>query len=385
MKRFAALDALRGIASASVFFSHIHGALLFGHRAWIDLTPAYFLWAGSEAVILFFVLSGFVLSNRALAGKPQGYATFLVGRFVRIGGPYLVVTAACMLAVTMLSTWGFSASPRLPWAMSFDWPLVLEHVLMVGNFNSLAFNDVTWTLTHELRFALLFPVFLIVIRTRMPFVLLGALLVLSLVSGAGLAWMGDPSLGYRTAYAYTAHYLIMFAMGGLLFRHMDAITARWLAMPAARRKLLVLAALSTYAYARLIYMVPQQLHWAGLSVFNRILSEDMVALASCVLMLAALTARSWQRWLHAPALQYLGKVSFSLYLVHLPVMKFWFTVLPSASPILVILGIVPTVVLLTHVVHRFIEVPAQRLARDWGAKVAVRIEEDEDDAETASV
>lgn len=384
MKRFAALDALRGIASASVFFSHVHGALLFGHRAWIDLTPAYFLWAGSEAVILFFVLSGFVLSNRALVGKPQGHGAFLVGRFVRIGGPYLVVTAVCMLAVSLLSAWGFSASPRMPWAMSFDWPLVLQHVLMVSNFNSMAFNDVTWTLTHELRFALLFPVFLMAIRTRVPMVLLGALLLLSIASGASLAWWGDASQGYRTAYVYTAHYLIMFALGGLLFRHMGLVTAHWLALPAARRKLIMLAAALIYAYARLVYMVPQQLHWAGLAVFNRILSEDMVALASCVLMLAAMTERSWQAWLHAPALQYLGRVSFSLYLVHLPVMKFWFTVMPSDSPMLALLGSVPSVLLLTHVFHRFIEEPAQRLARDWGARVAEGIEKDEDEVKAAS-
>mgnify|MGYP002132545328 CR=1 FL=1 len=50
MKRFAALDAVRGLAALSVFFAHLHSVFVSHHIA-LDLTPVFLMWAGGEAVI----------------------------------------------------------------------------------------------------------------------------------------------------------------------------------------------------------------------------------------------------------------------------------------------------------------------------------------------
>ena len=59
--KFAALDSLRGIAALMVIFHHFWEM---NHPSDDRLRPWLFFCAGHEAVIFFFVLSGFVLSNQ---------------------------------------------------------------------------------------------------------------------------------------------------------------------------------------------------------------------------------------------------------------------------------------------------------------------------------
>ncbi len=58
------------------------------------------LVAGHEAVILFFLLSGFVLTIPYLLPDPPGYLRFLTRRVIRIYVPYL---AALMQATASIS------------------------------------------------------------------------------------------------------------------------------------------------------------------------------------------------------------------------------------------------------------------------------------------
>ena len=62
-------------------------------------------------------------------------------------------------------------------------------------------------------------------------------------------------------------------------------------------------------------------------------------------------------------LQYLGKVSFSLYLVHIPVLKICFYAMPEASKLTVVIVATPLVALTTHAFYKAIESPAQKLSR----------------------
>src|SRR4051812_48108680 len=68
-ERYQQLDALRGLAALTVVMQHFLSVLpsIDGHsdNAWVNLwkySPLHITWAGYEAVIFFFILSGFVLS-----------------------------------------------------------------------------------------------------------------------------------------------------------------------------------------------------------------------------------------------------------------------------------------------------------------------------------
>ncbi|MGH9597467.1 MAG: acyltransferase family protein, partial [Edaphobacter sp.] len=100
-KHFGELDSLRGIAAVAVMFFHFH--LLWEespHHEWSEwlfmFPPLKFLIAGHAAVILFFLLSGFVLALPQIRGKKQRYAEYISKRVCRIYMPYLV---ALFLAV----------------------------------------------------------------------------------------------------------------------------------------------------------------------------------------------------------------------------------------------------------------------------------------------
>src|SRR5262245_47699245 len=102
--RIRALDGLRGIAAVTVVVQHILSSFpplaAMIDRAPdadivlldLDRTPLRLLWTGSEAVILFFVLSGFVLTlqiERFQAGS--SYVTYIVRRVSRLYVPYLAI------------------------------------------------------------------------------------------------------------------------------------------------------------------------------------------------------------------------------------------------------------------------------------------------------
>ena len=107
--RIEALDSVRGIAAFIVVIHHcflmrpVYSDFFFsnwktpatGLVSWIFLyTPARIVWAGYEAVTLFYVLSGLVLALPWVEGRPPDYKKFAIRRMCRLYIPYAVAIAA---------------------------------------------------------------------------------------------------------------------------------------------------------------------------------------------------------------------------------------------------------------------------------------------------
>ena len=101
-ERLPSLDALRGMASLVVVVSHCYLLIPEARRATLDASWASYLllplYNGSAAVVVFFVLSGFVLSLPSWRGSVPSYPRFVVRRFCRI---YLPFAASILLALAL--------------------------------------------------------------------------------------------------------------------------------------------------------------------------------------------------------------------------------------------------------------------------------------------
>lgn len=162
MNRIKGLDALRGLAALVVVFHHC--AMLtttdVGGHVVLRSIESVLLRLGHPAVLLFFVMSGFVLALPWVQGKKSAYIDFLIKRIARIF-PALVfsILLSCILYWMVAPV----ATRDVPWSSVIwifppDTERVLRHIaLFVINPTDIDLNGAIWSLAYELRISLLMP------------------------------------------------------------------------------------------------------------------------------------------------------------------------------------------------------------------------------------
>ena len=302
--RLTAIDALRGIASMCVILPHFVGffaGLAAGGfqvgKVMMDLGEY-----GHWGVDIFFVVSGFVIAFTTL-GRPLGWngvSSFMLRRLTRLAPPYWV-SILLMLGVLCLQAI-FGAKPhRLGAAWSLlatQAPLVGAHLFYLQDLLGLTnLNAVYWTLCIEVQFYLVFVVGLVLWRqTKRKYtkllvpatVLLGSSWLVSV-----LLWLGDWKGVPRNFLPYWHE----FALGILACQLVGGTgPTRW--------GRIVPAVLLTFGTLAAV-------------VSNR--SGLLVAFATFgVIWFLGMRGRL-QTALDISILQFLGRISYSLYLVHVPI------------------------------------------------------------------
>jgi peptidoglycan/LPS O-acetylase OafA/YrhL len=180
------LDGLRAIAVLLVIVYHtVRTANMSGPLA-------RFLSHGNHGVDLFFVLSGFCLSYPTLAKLQRdkqtsfGVARFAAHRVVRIVPPYWLAIVATLLFAFVITRLGYP----LPWSYGhFTTLSVIQQTFFMDRSmyeNAQFLSAPFWTLPVEFRWYFLFPIVLW-LWTKSPkaFALVGAAAYLSLATMAG--------------------------------------------------------------------------------------------------------------------------------------------------------------------------------------------------------
>jgi peptidoglycan/LPS O-acetylase OafA/YrhL len=235
--RLRQLDSIRGIASLFVVFNHyillvpkqllpppsldqlLTLAVWLSPLTWLRFTPARLLVDGEAAVDLFFVLSGFVLALPLTRHAQPPFLAFLVKRFCRVYLPFAGVILIVAAAYEIIPT---APSPAVSsWLNGLLLPRgsysVTAHLLMGGREADMRLDPVMWTLVHEMRVSVIFPVIFLAIRRIGAAQTVGACLVISVLASFG---MSDSISGDWQA---TVHFLWMFAAGSALSYHRDGI------------------------------------------------------------------------------------------------------------------------------------------------------------------
>jgi peptidoglycan/LPS O-acetylase OafA/YrhL len=357
--RMITLDSLRGVAAFTVMIHHfvLTSPVVYPYGQaeaplWarlIQFSPLHLFWAGYEAVVLFFVLSGFVLALPFTSNQPLNYRSFVLKRWARIWILYIAVVTLAALCALLL--WNHRVEGLSNW---FDnaWSGrtvegYLNHVLLIGDLDrfSVQFLPVVWSLRYEMLASLAFPL-LLTLRRKVSWPLL--LLLGAAMNVVGIQYAGSLS---------PLRYILMFLVGILLAQHRLALVQLFQKMPRALHVPLLALAFSLYLCSWLAWKEVRPALEVSLLDWG-------ITAASAFAIVTALASQTAHRLLSWPPLVWLGRVSYSVYLTHTLVLL---VVVHAASQwvpawILIILC-VPITLWVSQLTHRWIEVPAISLGR----------------------
>ena len=239
--------------------------------------------------------------------------------------------------------------------------VMFDHFAIIGHHATI--NGVTHTLIWEIRVSLIFPLIIVPIMrwgvrgalavlACLVAVIVGMQLLYGDISALGNLLISRPhqSLANKVAIElqWTAYYACFFVFGSVLAARLREIrlffsrAGSWLGFVLLGAGLLVF-----------------QGHWSHWHAVQ----EFMVAVGSVLILCAALAPGGVEKMLLKRFPRYLGRLSFSLYLVHVPVIL-TLTILThgTLSLPLLILIVVPVSIALADVFDRVVTAPA----RTWG-------------------
>jgi peptidoglycan/LPS O-acetylase OafA/YrhL len=360
--RYRTLDSVRGIAALTVVFHHAllscagggenptevlrHG--IHAPMGWLYATPLRLAVSGPAAVLLFFVLSGFVLTV-SLSARPR-YFGYAISRVARIWLPFAVAilaSSALYLLLAGTAVPGSSLWFQAQWGQPLTAGDVMRHLAMVGT--SIYLDSPMWSLVHELRISLLLPLLILLWGRFGRGALVGsAALLLACVFGLGHF---DVAGRYATVIS-TGTYIYFFMVGIALATERARIEEQLKRVPRP-----ALAALWALALAGLAIAPGDTSHVTTLPNGLLLLVNGIAA----ALLLALCTGSSF---LLARVPLFLGRISYSLYLTHVIVILAITHALAGMLPIQVSVAIaVPLSILVADLSQRYIEAPSQRLGK----------------------
>jgi peptidoglycan/LPS O-acetylase OafA/YrhL len=306
------LESLRGLAALCVAIYHSFLWLRIGSERSIFATDLFSVHGkqafvvrlllclvnGGGAVDIFFVLSGFVLA-KSLSGQDfsiPNWGTFAIKRVFRIM-PALFASIALVLAYLAFIFPGYHTfSTSSQW---FEWayqnPVSIREVFDNLTLQSSSLNSNAWTLSIEMVASLLLPI-IVAICWRLNALLNVALLIACFA--AGYAGLQDRSWYY---------FLFLFVIGvnAQCFQHeLSILIARvplWLVG-------VVCAALMVLPGTVTLMHLP----FADLSIG--------IGSACIIVILASNTSSIRTAWLEAGPVRFIGRVSYSFYLLHVVVL-----------------------------------------------------------------
>lgn len=355
-----ALDALRAISVLLVFTCHLH----FGTWTWVG---------GEKGVTIFFILSGYLITSLALREERERGAlnltAFYVRRTFRILPLYYFVLAVYVLIILVLH-----AAPdkyanfrsALPYYLLYfqEYPFFAG---INGQHDNIAFFH-TWSLGIEEKFYLILPAIAFVfLRAQRP-------ARLPTCIGLGILCIASPSIFGRPD-------------GSMIFPYFNILCGCGLAFLLDNERVYTsVGALATQVSLSIcaVLLLAFQFTWAAFKVFPYDYPLDVAytLVATVFVSSVILNGARADRLLGFPILLLLGRLSYSMYLVHVLCLNAVETVIRKVAGFLPAKFVVPIVlasmdmlmvvvvtVLVSWILSALVEKPLIKIGRT----VSVRI------------
>lgn len=359
-ERYRSLDGLRGVAAVVVLIHHsllvipalalpyFGGPTPPGPLALLVDSPIHLAWAGTEAVYLFFVLSGLVLGLAARSPR-FAWSAYFPSRIVRL---YVPVVAAVLLGAAIIAVTPAGSPADSPWLHgrppAYDLSAMLTDMTLLGGISHLI--SPLWSLQWEVLFSLLLPVFMLSLR------------------GRWWAWQLPALIGLATLGSYAqvgaVKYLPIFGIGVLLAKGWGPL-GEWCSRWSRGRSVILWVPV----------LIAAGLFLCSYWLLRRITGDEIASYAALplilvgvvILVIGAAFAPALRALLSSRVFSSLGMISFSLYLVHEPVVILIARTLPQPS--YTILLAVPASIVLALLFWLAVERPAHRASRAIRARV----------------
>ena len=309
------MDGLRGVAALVVVFHHallvvpeLAAPYMTGFESvsglyfWLLYSPLHVGWAGTEAVYVFFVLSGFVLARSVMRSSQFDWIAYFPSRLVRLYLPvvgavaFAAATIAIVPRVGQVSSW-VSFHPA-----TYTVTTILQDLVLIDGTSNVV--SPLWSLQWEVLFSLLLPAIVVVARGRWFAVTVVLALTLT-------------TIGFFTGVLFVA-FMPMFVIGVALAYHWGYVESASARIAQRRSGAFIwLAVVGSSAVMLCSYWLLYPI--AANSTLLIPLTRPIVVVGAVLLVIAAAMWAPLKALLSRRLFQWLGLISFSLYLVHEPV------------------------------------------------------------------
>jgi peptidoglycan/LPS O-acetylase OafA/YrhL len=360
VSRYRSLDGLRGLAALVVVVHHclLTSVVLaasyrggvssgWGISEILTRTPVHLIWDGTGAVLVFFVLSGFVLTLAFTKPAAPRWANYYARRFPRL---YLPVWAALALAVALAALVPRVVTTGQSWWINAH--AANTTISMVAKDSSLLFNpslldSPLWSLRWEVAFSALLPLYIWVAVKWRRFAWLKVFATLVLIG-----------IGSKTGHA-SLLYLPVFALGVVLAAERARIGAATARLSSRSWWAIAAAAVLLMSVDTTVGGIPE---W---------ITRPLRSAGAVLIVLLFLGCRRIAVFAGRRSIQWLGRISFSLYLVHEPIVVTAARLLPGVNAGELLLVVLPVSLLVAAGFYRLVEVPSLAVSR-WMGKVEAR-------------
>jgi len=293
--RLEELDGLRGIACFMVFLSHAIGMLAITN--WVSFyqnSQLRIISDGTAAVDIFYVLSGFVLSLPYInKNRDFHFLSYSFKRIFRIYPAYwfcLIISFLLQLnfqpeGMTLLSEWSQSL-----WLKPITLDDFIKHIPLILNTNQNLIDPVIWTLGIEMKMSLILPIFIYWLKkSSQP-----KSQILLIITTFTLSFL-----------SMKFYFLPLFIMGLLLTQYWNKIRS----INQSTKKSIFFLVLS-------ILLIGNR-YTLGLTN-NTQVQSFITGLGTLLFIPVAISFPPLSRLLKSPLVNFMGRISYSFYLYHLP-------------------------------------------------------------------
>lgn len=350
--RLQYLDGIRGVAAMMVVIFHCINC----HWAYTPIAKfSLFIFNGADAVSLFFVLSGLVLSLHFFNGTYDAtsfdYKKYIIKRFFRLMPVFWFVI--------ILSYFYYHFSD---FSNQLFWSNILNNTHKIGNQLLLIRGHLdaiclpAWSLSVELVLSIILPIFIFTYLYNKKYLYFMLFFVIIVSNN------------------YFSIFTFHFILGIILAANFKSISQRSVSIIENNLPLIFVISVvlfSTRQLLKLITIPTYLLNWN--MEFLQLDTFFFTALGSFGLLILSIRSSKVQSFFNNKIILFFGKISYPIYLIHclmiavflnkITMLELYFGA--KLAFFVFTIGVVVSSIVLSYIIHQYIEKPFIRIAKTY--------------------